>query len=624
MMNLKLSTIFANMAELSKNREGSAKTVIDFTRAARSVRDFPGDLEVACRDGTLKNLPGIIPEMYALLSEYFEKGRIRLYEELKGDYSEELIKFIRISGLGKKRIFAIYDILGAKDLAELKEKISQEDIFKKIPGVPGLEEGLITKTHLERLVHSLDYYESSSKLFPKGYIDFFIGKIITGIKGLNDAGDVTVTGSLRRKKPFVSDIDLLVVTKSNTDGFNIERSKDFLDSIKKLPFIVSSGSPDLRYSTLSERFKTSFGIDIEVIVTSGPQFAADLFYTTGSRSHVKRIEELAERSDQINGTSKKTTASESKDVRHMLTDAVRNRDNISRVPEGFKNFEEGQDYRDYCIYEMLGIEYIPPELREDKGELSLAQKFMLPKLVELKDIKGDLHVHSSWSDGLISVDDIKDNCRKLGYEYLAISDHSVSNTYGNGLDNKRMLEKIEFMKKLKKEIRDFELLIGAEIDIKGISLLDYDESMIKRTDIALASMHSNYLNSTQENTARVISALENPLIDAIAHPTGLVFGARAPYVLDMESIFKAASKYNKALEINSYLLRLDINDNYTRELKSFGGKVVINTDSHRPTNLSMIYLGVEVARRAGLEKEDIINTMPLKELKRWKTARLKL
>jgi len=623
-MNLKLSTIFSNMAELSKNREGSAKTVIDFTRAARSVRDFPGDLEAAYRDGTLKNLPGIIPEMYALLSEYFEKGRIRLYEELKGDYSEELIKFIRISGLGKKRIFAIYDILGAKDLAELKEKISQEDIFKKIPGVPGLEEGLITKTHLERLVHSLDYYESSSKLFPKGYIDFFIGKIITGIKGLNDAGDVTVTGSLRRKKPFVSDIDLLVVTKSNTDGFNIERSKDFLDSIKKLPFIVSSGSPDLRYSTLSERFKTSFGIDIEVIVTSGPQFAADLFYTTGSRSHVKRIEELAERSDQINGTSKKTTASESKDVRHMLTDAVRNRDNISRVPEGFKNFEEGQDYRDYCIYEMLGIEYIPPELREDKGELSLAQKFMLPKLVELKDIKGDLHVHSSWSDGLISVDDIKDNCRKLGYEYLAISDHSVSNTYGNGLDNKRMLEKIEFMKKLKKEIRDFELLIGAEIDIKGISLLDYDESMIKRTDIALASMHSNYLNSTQENTARVISALENPLIDAIAHPTGLVFGARAPYVLDMESIFKAASKYNKALEINSYLLRLDINDNYTRELKSFGGKVVINTDSHRPTNLSMIYLGVEVARRAGLEKEDIINTMPLKELKRWKTARLKL
>jgi len=621
MMNLKLSTIFANMAELSKNREGSAKTVIDFTRAARSVRDFPGDLEAAYRDGTLKNLPGIIPEMYDLLSEYFEKGRIRLYEELKGDYSEELIKFIRISGLGKKRIFAIYDILGAKDLAELKEKISQEDIFKKIPGIPNLEEGLITKTHLERLVHSLDYYESSSKLFPKGYIDFFIGKIITGIKGLNDAGDVAVTGSLRRKKPFVSDIDLLVVTKSNTDGFNIERSKDFLNSIKKLPFIVSAGNPDLRYSTLSERFKTSFGIDIEVIITSRPQFAADLFYTTGSRSHVKRIEELAERSGQINGSSKKIATAESKDARQMLTYAVRNKDNISKVQEDFKNFEEGQDYRDYCIYEMLGIEYVPPELREDKGELSLAQKFKLPKLVKLQDIKGDLHVHSSWSDGLISVDDIKDNCRKLGYEYLAISDHSVSNTYGNGLDNKRMLEKIEFMKNLKKDIRDFELLIGAEIDIKGVSLLDYDEAMIKRTDIALASMHSNYLNSTQENTARVISALENPLIDAIAHPTGLVFGARAPYVLDMESIFKAAVKYNKALEINSYLLRLDINDNYTRELKSFGGKVVINTDSHRPTNLSMIYLGVGVARRAGLEKEDIINTMPLKELKRWKSRK---
>ena len=621
MINLRLSTIFANMAELSKNREGSAKTVIDFTRAARSIRDFPGDLEEAYQEGTLKNLPGIIPEMYALLSEYFEKSRIKLYEQLKGDYSEELIKFIRISGLGKKRIFAIYDILSAKDLTELREKINQEDIFKKILEAPGLEEGLINKTHLERLVHSLDYYESSSRLFPKGYIDFFIGKIITGIKSLNDASDVAVTGSLRRKKPFVSDIDLLFVTKSNTNSFNIERSTDFLNSIKKLPFILSSGEPDLRYSTLSERFKTSFGIDIEVIVTSRQQFAADLFYTTGSKSHVKSIEELASSSWQINGTSKKTTASESNDVRQMLSDAVRNNDNISMVPQGFKNFEEGQDYRDYCIYEMLGIEYVPPELRENKGELSLAQKFMLPKLVRLKDIKGDLHVHSSWSDGLISIDDIKDSCRKLGFEYIAISDHSVSNTYGNGLDNKRMLEKIESMKKLKKEVSEFELLIGAEIDIKGVSSLDYDEAMIKRTDIALASMHSNYLNSTQENTARVIGALENPLIDAIAHPTGLVFGARAPYVLDMESIFKAAAKYNKALEINSYLLRLDLNDSYARELKSLGGKVVINTDSHRPTNLAMIYLGVEVARRAGLEKEDIINTMALKELKRWKSRK---
>jgi DNA polymerase (family 10) len=621
MMNLKLSTIFANMAELSKNREGSAKTVIDFTRAARSIRDFPGDLEEAYQEGALKNLPGIIPEMYALLSEYFEKSRIKLYEQLKGDYSEELIKFIRISGLGKKRIFAIYDILGAKDLTELKEKIDQEDIFKKILGTPNLEEGLINKTHLERLVHSLDYYESSSRLFPKGYIDFFISKIITGIKGLNDAGDVVVTGSLRRKKPFVGDIDLLAVTKSNTNSFNIERSTDFLNSIKKLPFIISSGEPDLRYSTLSERFKTSFGIDIEVIVTSRQQFAADLFYTTGSKSHIKSIEELASSSGQINGASKKTTASGSNDMRQMLSDAVRNNDNISMVPQGFKNFEEGQDYRDYCIYEMLGIEYVPPELRENKGELSLAQKFMLPKLVRLKDIKGDLHVHSSWSDGLISIDDIKDSCRKLGYEYLAISDHSVSNTYGNGLDNKRMLEKIESMKKLKKEVSEFELLIGAEIDIKGVSLLDYDEAMIKRTDIALASMHSNYLNSSQENTSRIISALENPLIDAIAHPTGLVFGARAPYVLDMESIFKAAAKYNKALEINSYLLRLDLNDSYARELKSLGGKVVINTDSHRPTNLAMIYLGVEVARRAGLEKEDIINTMALKELKRWKSRK---
>ena len=438
---------------------------------------------------------------------------------------------------------------------------------------------------------------------------------------------MTVTGSLRRRKSFVSDIDLLVMTKSNLEGFDFAGSELFLKEVAKLPFIKTTGKRDQKHLTLSQRFETTYGIDIEVVVSSGPRWAADLFYTTGSKKHVRRIEELALKSDVFTGAAGLSIDSiyrqdnPMRDIISIFTEKYFNfpeKTYLSPGASGMKNYEEGQDYSDCIIYKSLGLEYVPPELREDRGEIELAKRSALPELVKPGDIKGDLHVHSFWSDGLIEVEDIKKSCKEMGYEYLALSDHSMSNIYGNGLDDKRMLEKIKFVKSIRKDIRDFKLLIGAEIDIRGVSLLDYDESIILKTDIALASMHSNYLNTIEENTARIIGALQNPLIDAIAHPTRLVFGARAPYVFDMERIFDAAVKYDKALEINSYLLRLDINDGHAADFKKMGGKVLINTDSHRPSNLAMMYLAWKLQGGPALKRDDVINTRSLKELIAWK------
>ncbi|MEA2016087.1 MAG: PHP domain-containing protein, partial [Actinomycetota bacterium] len=273
------------------------------------------------------------------------------------------------------------------------------------------------------------------------------------------------------------------------------------------------------------------------------------------------------------------------------------------------------------IYNMLGLEYIPPELREGRDEVEMAEKNLLPSLMTLGDIKGDLHVHSRWSDGALEIGDMAERIKKFKYEYLAITDHSVSNYYGRGLSNERVMEKIEYIDKLKSRYKDFRILMGSEIDIKGIGKLDYPESIIKKMDIAIGSLHSSFLNSKNENTTRVIGAIENKYIDFIGHPTGAVLGSRAPYSIDIDSVIEAAAGNGKALEINSYYMRMDLNEKNAEKAAGRGVKLVINTDTHRPINMDMITLGVDIARRAGLEKKDILNTLSLDELMEWKEKR---
>ncbi|MFZ3085036.1 MAG: PHP domain-containing protein, partial [Candidatus Hydromicrobium sp.] len=234
---------------------------------------------------------------------------------------------------------------------------------------------------------------------------------------------------------------------------------------------------------------------------------------------------------------------------------------------------------------------------------------------------GDLHIHSRWSDGIISLDDMVERVKKFNYEYIAITDHTESNYYGRGLDAKKLQEKINYINELKSRFKDFYILMGSEIEIRGVGKLDYPENIIKKMDIAIGSMHSSFLNTRAENTARAVSAIENRYIDFIGHPTGVVFGNRAPYSIDVDRLVSAAAKNNKALEINSYFLRMDLNEQNVRKAREMGVKVVINTDAHRPNNMDMIRLGVDIARRAGLQKKDVLNALALKELKAWKKQR---
>jgi DNA polymerase (family 10) len=390
----------------------------------------------------------------------------------------------------------------------------------------------------------------------------------------------------------------------NSKLYDFAQSKRLLEEIKFLNFIKGFKGSDLRRDNISARFETVFGIEIELIVSSHKNWALDMLYATGSKEHIKKLEKIA------------------RDTGNFKNRRIDTGSFLEKSSERTGNFLSADSTDcESSIYSKLDLQYIPPELREDLGEIELAERNLLPTLLTMEDIKGDLHIHSKWSDGIISLGDMIERVKKFKYEYIAITDHTESNYYGRGLGVEKLQEKINYINKLESRFKDFRILMGSEIDIRGVGKFDYPQSMIKKIDIAIGSMHSSFLNTRAENTARVISAVENKYIDFIAHPTGVVFGNRAPYSIDIDHLISTAAKNNKALEINSYFLRLDLNEQNVRKAAGMGVKVVINTDAHRPNNMDMIMLGVDIARRAGLQKNDVLNTFPLEELEAWKRQR---
>jgi len=589
--NLKLATTLTNLAEIYKQKSEGTKVAIDLNVAARTVRDYPGNIFDAYNRGFIASLPGIDETANDLIEEFFDTGGIKLYDEIRGQYPDELIKFIRISGLGKKRIFKLYELLDLKSMSDLRQKVHETGIYKVILENTSLDKEPINEIQIKRLIDSVDYYYSIEGLTPRGFLEFFVESMMNEFGRIKEVKKAVFTGSMRRKKSFVRDIDILLLPEFNTDKYDSKKSELLLKKLCNLSFINELTAINSKPDNISGRFKTILGLDMEIIITCSKAWPLDLFYTTGSKEHVEKVEKIAMQIGLFNGSS------------------------IQLKPEAKAGLEDNSDE---IVYKMLDLQYIPPELRENNYEIELALNKRLPELIKLEDIKGDLHVHSSWSDGLIDFDEMVAKAKVLDYEYIAISDHSISNLYGNGLNEERIIEKFEYVKYLKAKTKVLKILMGGEVDIKSVGKLDYGEHILEQMDIVLGSMHSNYTNSFEENTLRVISAIENSNVNIIAHPTGVVFGARAPYLLDMERIIEAAATHGKALEINSYFIRLDLNENYSRKVKASGGKIAINTDSHRLNNLDMIKLGVDVARRAGLEKEDVINTMSLDELMKWK------
>ncbi len=604
MINLKLSSILTTIAEISKFQPGEQKIVINLSRASRSIRDFEGSITEAFKSGSLQKTPGIDSFSYEIIKEYFETGSIKLFEQIKNKYPEDLIKIVRLSGIGTKRVFEIYEKFNIKTFEDLKDLFALNYDTKNLAESFGAD-----CLFLERVRHSVNYFESIAGKYPRWLVLKFTEKIIEALHELDEVFSLKVVGSVRRRKSTVGDIDILLLPKFNYGEIDLKRSNELIKKISRLSFVKGIIAGEKRKENISAKFSTIYGTDTEIIITSRKMWPSDLLLTTGSRSHLEKLEAAANKRGCFNG---------------KLFDFSMIKFTELKQYKGKESVYEDDSYvcqEEKHIYDFLGMQYIFPEQREGFDEIELAEKSCLPELVKMEDIKGDLHVHSDFSDGIMDMKELFEKAASHNYEYLSFSDHSGSNLYGNGLDRKRLDEKILFVKELNSNQSGITFLNGSEIEIDQEGQLDYDNDFVGEFDIALGSIHKGFKFDAKINNMHFENAMKNKNIDIIAHPTGVVFGSRAPYFLDVDYLIDCASRYGKAIEINSYYMRLDLNEENSRKAKDAGIMISINTDSHRPNNLDMIRLGVDIARKAGLKKTNIINTFSLNDLRNWKKSR---
>jgi DNA polymerase (family 10) len=382
-------------------------------------------------------------------------------------------------------------------------------------------------------------------------------------------------GSLRRMKENIGDIDILAT------GLDKEKIIQAFIHLPEVKEVLASG--ETKASVIVER-----GTQIDLRVVEEDSYGAALQYFTGSKGHNIHLRGIAK----------------AKGIKI----------NEYGVFKGKKKIG-GKEEKD--VYRSLGMDWIEPELREDRGEIEAAQKGRLPKLVEETEIKGDLHVHSKWSDGTSSIEEIARAALKKSYQYVAICDHSKSLKIAHGLDESRLMEQIEEIDRINEKMKGFQILKGSEVDILSDGKLDLPEIILEKLDIVIGAIHSGFKQDKVKMTRRIIRALENPYIHILAHPSGRLLGARDPYEVEIEALMEAAKKYGKALEINAYFECLDLDDIHCRKAKEMGIRVAIGTDSHHLDQMWMMSLGVAVAKRGWLETKDILNTLSLKEILKW-------
>jgi DNA polymerase (family 10) len=387
---------------------------------------------------------------------------------------------------------------------------------------------------------------------------------------------IEVAGSIRRRKETVKDIDILTTSK---------HPEKVMEAFVRNPHVrrILAEGPT-KSSIISDD-----GIQVDLRVVDEDSFGAALQYFTGSKQHNIKLREMAVRAGlKINEYG------------------------VFREP-GEKKIG-GRHEED--VYKALKLAYIPPELREDTGEIDAALHGKLPELLTLEDIKGDLHVHTDWSDGSHDLGTVVAAARKKGYEYIAITDHTKGLGVARGLDEKRLAAEIKLIDEANKKLSGFSILKGTEIDIRSDGRLDLSNEALANLDIVVASIHSGFKQTREQITKRLLSAIRNPLVSVIAHPTGRLIGERDAYAVDMEALLKEAAKYNVAMEINSYPLRLDLNDLHVKMAKQFGVQLVINTDMHVTNQLDFMTYGVSLARRGWVEKKDVLNALPYADLMR--------
>ena len=563
MKNIEVSTIFREIAKILEIKGDNPFRIRAYERAAQNIEGLTGNIESFIKEDRLRQIPGIGRDIESKIKEYVQAGKIKVYEDLKKSIPGGLLDLLKIPSVGPKTTKLLYEKLKIKNILDLETAIKKN----KLQGIFGIKEKTI-----ENILKGIELLKRGKERMTLAQAMQVADEFVSALKKLPEAKTVSVAGSLRRQKETVRDIDILVISRKP------QKVMQIFTTLPNVANILAKGE-----TKASVRIKDDVQVDCRV--EPERSFGAALLYFTGSKNFNIKLRQLA--------IKKGLKINEYGVFKHNRFMAGRTEDEI---------------------FKLLGMAYVEPELREDSGEIELAQKFKLPQLIELKDIKGELHAHSKWSDGGNTIEEMARACRGRGYSYVAITDHSESLKVAGGLSIKELKAKKHEIEKINKNLKGFRILHGTEVDIDSEGRIDYSDSVLKGFDLVVAAIHTGFKQSKGQLSKRIIKACTNKFVHIIAHPTGRLWGTREPYDIDIEEVLKVAKDTNTHLEINAFPQRLDLNDLNSRRAKEMGVKLALGTDAHTTDQLEIMKLGISVARRGWLTKDDVINTLSLDEL----------
>jgi DNA polymerase (family 10) len=578
--NVEIARTLEDIADLLELQDANPFRIRAYRNAARTVEAHTTPLRKLVAEGAdLTELQGIGKDIAGYIKELVETGELALLDELGKEVPRSLIDLTRIPGLGAKRVRVLWEELGIETLSEL-ERAAKDDSIKRLKGFGA-------KTQ-ERILAGIAGVRRRGTRFKLSDADQYVGPLVEYMQDEGAVRTIEVAGSYRRRKETVGDIDLLVIAKD--PGPVVKRFTTY---------------PEVRKVELAGDTKATVilasGLQVDLRILPRKSYGAALQYFTGSKEHnVKLRKRAVERGLRISEYG------------------------VFQVGKG-KSSEEGDERDPWAgtlvagrkeeeVYQAVDLPWIPAELREDWGEIEAAERDELPTLLALEDIRGDLQMHTTWSDGYASVEEMLDACVAQGYQYFAITDHSKALAMTGGLDEKKLLEQWHEMDEIVSRRNDITLLRSMEVDILLDGRLDLDDESLAALDIVLVSVHSKFDLAPGKQTKRILKALEHPDVNILGHPTGRLINKRDPMDFDLDEVLQCAAEYGVAVELNAHPDRLDLKDTHLMKARELGVKIVIGTDAHRPEDLGLMRYGVDQARRAWLEKNHVLNTLPLGRL----------
>ena len=560
MKNKEIASIFNQIADALEFKNENVFKVLAYRKAARILEELVDDVAELDRSGRLQELPGIGHAIAEKIAEYLSTGRMKKFEEATKDIPPSLLELLNIQNIGPKTLALAHKELGVKTVADMKKAIARGRLAK-LP--------MMGDKKAENILKGIEFYERSHERLAINIAEDTATRVVAHLQKTAPVSNISAAGSLRRWKETIGDIDILATGK---DG------KKIIDLFTRFPGTrKTAAAGDTKGSIITDE-----GVQVDLRIVEERSYGAALQYFTGSKEHNVKLRAIAA----------------AKGLKLNEYGLYRGKKLVcGRIEEE--------------IYKRLGLAYIEPELREDRGEIEAALKKKLPRLVEMKDIRGDLQMHSTYSDSEATIEELAREGQRLGYEYILLTDHSRTAAYAHGMEIPRLQKQWREIERLNKKFKGFRVLKGIEVDILKDGKLDYPDNILREFDLVLASIHQGF---TKNVTERMCSAMENPYVDLIGHPTGRLISSREGYVIDLNKVMEKAAATGTWLECNAYPDRLDLNDVNLKKAREMGIRISIGTDAHGVADLQWFKFGLATCRRGWLEAREVVNTYPAAKL----------